>query len=216
MYLTWYGQSCFKIQGADTTVVTDPFDKTYGLKTARGPADIVTISHDHTDHNAAGLIKGTSDKGPFIIDRAGEYEVGSVFVFGLPTWHDDSEGSERGPNIVFRFEVEGVSIVHLGDLGHSLSNGALEKIEGADVLLIPVGGTYTLDAKAATKIISQVEPRLVIPMHYKVPGLKLNLGTVDTFCKELGVSSGERVKKLKITKKELPADEMKTVIMDVV
>jgi len=217
MLFNWYGQSCFRIQGDRAVVVTDPYDQNYGLRLPRLTADIVTISHDHGDHNNVEAVKGTEhNANPFIITDVGEYEVRDVLVTGIASSHDSSSGSERGSNIIYRLEIDDVSIAHLGDLGHPLENGQLQKLEGVDILLIPVGGVYTIDGKTAVQIINQIEPRLIIPMHYKIPGLKLNGKMVDGlegFCKEIGICPKEPTNKLKISKKDLPQEDMQVVVL---
>jgi len=209
MYITWLGQSCFKIQGKEVTIVTDPYDQTTGLKLPRMSADIVTVSHDHYDHNYVSAISGNH----FLINTPGEYEVKKVFIYGIPSWHDDKEGKERGANTIYLFEFEELKIAHLGDLGSSLSDEQLEKLEAVDILMIPVGGVFTLNAKGAAQVISQIEPRMVIPMHYKVPGLKINIDGLDKFSKEMGAKREEPLDKLRITKKDLPAEETKIIIL---
>jgi len=176
--------------------VTDPYNDDIGMKMPHFEADIVTISHDHHDHNNTGALRGN----PFLIDTAGEYETKGVFVEGVESWHDSSDGKERGKNIIYRIEMEDISITHLGDLGHILDAKQLEKLEGTDILLIPVGGKYTINAAKAVEVISQIEPRIVIPMHYKVPGLKIDLDGVEKFIKELGIKPRQE-EKLKILKK---------------
>ena len=216
MNITWYGQSCFKIQSKDTVLITDPFDKKIGLKPPFGAADIVTISHDHYDHNNFQVIKND----PFVIDSTGEYEIKKVRIKGINSYHDNQEGKERGQNVIYKIEMEGMKICHLGDLGQSnLINGQLEKIGQVDILFIPVGGVFTIDWKSANTIISQIEPRIIVPMHYKVSGVKgelLKLDSIDNFCKERGVSSKDAVNKFSIKKKDLPQEGSETVIMKVV
>jgi len=213
MIISWHGQSCFKIQdkvGPDgITVATDPFDKSVGLKVPNFEADIVTISHDHFDHNNVQAFRGN----PFVVSMAGEYDVKGVLVEGIESYHDDKKGEERGKNIIYRIEMEDISIVHLGDLGHSLDNSQLAKLEATDILMIPVGGKYTLDAKKAVEVISQLEPRIIIPMHYKIPGLKVDIEGVGAFVKELGLTPTKE-EKLKISKKDLPAEDTELVIFD--
>jgi len=213
MYITWLGQSCFKLQdkiGSDgVTLVTDPYSDDIGLKMPRFEADIVTVSHSHHDHNNIGALRGN----PFIIDTAGEYETKGVFVEGVEAWHDAAEGKERGKNIIYRIEMEDISITHLGDLGHILDTKQLEKLEGTNILLIPVGGKYTINATKAVEVISQIEPRIVIPMHYKVPGLKIDLDGVEKFIKELGLKPRQE-EKLKILKKDLPQEDMELVVLE--
>jgi len=214
MIITWQGHSCFKIQdkiGPDgVTLVTDPFNKETGLKVPNFEADIITISHDHKDHNNAEALRGK----PFLIDSAGEFDFKGVLVEGIDSYHDDKKGAERGANIMYRIEIDDISVAHLGDLGDILDNAQLEKLVGTDVLLIPVGGKYTLDAKKAVEVISQIEPRIVIPMHYKTKDLKYDLDSVDKFIKELGLTPTYE-EKLKISKKDLPSEDMELVILSI-
>lgn len=214
MIITWLGQSCFKIQDKvgpeGITVVTDPFDKTVGLKVPNFEAQVVTISHDHYDHNNAKALRGD----PYVIDGAGEYDVKGVMVEGIESYHDDKKGEERGTNVMYRIELDDITVAHLGDLGHALDDKQLERLAGSDILLIPVGGVYTIDAKKAVEVVSQLEPRIVIPMHYKIPGLKIELDPVDKFVKELGLKPTEE-EKLKINKKDLPQEDMELVVLKV-
>ena len=209
MNITWLGQACFKIQGKEVTIITDPYDGKIGLKLPRLNAEIVTISHNNYDHNNIKAVSGQ----PFIIDTPGEYEIKKVFIWGIPSWHDNKEGADRGANTIFIYQFEDIKLAHLGDLGTTLSNGQLEKLEGVDILLIPVGGVYTIDGKKAAEVVNQIEPRIVIPMHYKIPNLKIKLEAVDKFCSEMGVKKNGPEEKLKITKKDLPAEEIKIIIL---
>lgn len=214
MQITWLGQSCFKIQAEKSNVIIDPYDNKIGLKVPRLSGDIVLTTHDHHDHNNVSIVHGSEGNKPFIISGPGEYEVKDIFVYGIPSFHDDKEGADRGQNTIYRIEAEGMSLVHLGDLGHTLSNGTLEQLKSVDILMIPVGGKYTIDAKTASHVISQIEPRIVIPMHYKIKGLKLDIDSIDKFCKEIGVCSTDKLSKLKIAKKDLPIDEMKVFVLE--
>ena len=210
MIITWLGQSDFKIEDKDITLAIDPHDKT-GLKMPKFQADILLITHDHDDHNNIKAIKGD----PFVIDGAGEYEVKNVFVYGLRAWHDNKEGADRGRITLYLIEYGGIKIAHLSDIGQdNLTQRQLEKLEGVDILLIPVGGIYTINGTGAVKIISQIQPRIIIPMHYKIPGLKLKLEPVDKLLKEFGVTSPEKMDKLKINKKDLPQEETKVIILN--
>ncbi|MDP3837150.1 MAG: MBL fold metallo-hydrolase [bacterium] len=213
MILTWLGHSCFKMQdkiGPDgITVVADPFGKKYGLKVPSFEADIVTVSHDHEDHNNIDALRGN----PFVIDCPGEYDVKNVLIEGVDSYHDETNGSERGHNTIYRFVIDDISIVHLGDLGQVLDSAQLEKLAGTDILLIPVGGKYTLDAKKAVETIAQIEPRIVIPMHYKTDDLKMDdIDGVEKFVKEMGLTPTYE-EKLKISKKDLPSEDMELVIL---
>ena len=215
MNISWYGQSCFKIQNKDITLITDPFDKSVGLRPFYGSADLVTISHDHFDHNNYSAIKND----PFVINSAGEFEIKKVVVRGIDSYHDDKKGKERGGNVIYTIEIDDIRICHLGDLGQSaLINGQLEKIGQVDILFIPIGGVFTIDWKTASTIISQIEPRVIIPMHYKIPGVKgdlLKLDGVDNFRNDRGVSPKDAVDKFSVKKKDLPQDESKVVVMKV-
>lgn len=217
MYITYLKHSSFKFQDKTgpegITLITDPFDSKYvGLKMPSVEADIVTVSHDHKDHSNLSAIKGS----PFTVNLPGEYDVKGVSILGIESFHDMKQGKERGRNVIFRFEIDGIVVSHLGDLGHVLDNKQLHGLVGTDILLIPVGGKYTLDAKKAVEVISQIEPRIVIPMHYKVKGMTADfkdIDGVDKFIKELGIKPTYE-EKVKISKKDLPQDEMELVIME--
>lgn len=216
MYLSYLGHSCFKLQdkvGADGVIVlTDPFDpQMVGLKMPSLEADIVTISHDHKDHNYLKAVR----REPFVINAAGEYETHGVFIEGIDSWHDDKNGVERGGNLIYRIEIEDLTVTHLGDLGSGLNTKQLERLEGTDILLVPIGGLYTLDAKQAVEVINQIEPRIVVPMHYQLPGSKISLDGLDKFIKEIGIQPTNE-EKLKISKRELPTEEMELIILSVV
>jgi L-ascorbate metabolism protein UlaG (beta-lactamase superfamily) len=214
MMISYLGQSCFKLQDKlgpeGVTLVTDPFAKEIGFKVPNFEADIVTVSHQHRDHNNSGALRGD----PFVIDTPGEYDIKGVMVQGVETFHDAKGGAERGKNIVYRIGMDDLTIVHLGDLGHILTDEQLEQVDGVDVLFVPVGGKVTLDAKMAVEVIGQLEPRIVIPMHYKFPGEKFELDPVEKFIKELGVQP-RREEKLKIAKKDLPQEGMDLVILEI-
>ncbi len=212
MNIQHLGHSCFKLQGKDSkgenlTIVTDPFGKEYGLRMPSTEADIVTISHDHKDHNNISAVRGDS----YVINTAGEYEIKDAFIQGIDSAHDDKDGKERGSNIIYRISIEDVVVTHLGDLGDVLNNKQIEALQGTDILMVPVGGTYTLDAKKAVEVINQIEPRMVIPMHYKVSGLKLDIAGVDKFIKEIGIKPTEE-EKLKISKKDLSSEDMELIV----
>lgn len=209
MNIIWYGQSCFKIISNSLVIVTDPFDKSIGLSPPRIQAEIVTISHPHYDHNNISAISGS----PFIIDGPGEYEIKGTSIFGILSFHDSEEGRERGLNIIYLIETEGIKICHLGDFGQNqFSDQQLEAINQVDILFIPVGGKYTIGAPLASSLVSQIEPKIVIPMHYQLPGLKIDLDKVDKFLKEMGLSQKEPVDKLTIKKKNLP-QETEVIVM---
>ena len=215
MQIIWYGQSFFQIltqKSKDNVVkiVIDPFDEKIGLKPPSLEADILLITHNHSDHNNAKAIKGS----PFLISGPGEYEKGGVCIQGIPAFHDNAVGKERGETTIYTLESEGIKICHLGDLGQKeLTDEQLEKIGDVDILMIPVGGVYTISAKEATKTISQIEPKIVIPMHYQIPKLKVKLEGLDKFLKVMGVKSPEILKKFSIGQKNLPTEGMKIIVL---
>ena len=218
MTLQWFGQACFKITtkspNGDIIIVTDPYSNQYGLKKPRLSADILTVSHQHDDHSDIKSVKGTAGSPkPFLIKGPGEYETNNIFIYGLASWHDNQHGQQRGPNTMYIFSLENMTLAHLGDLGQKeLSGQQLELLENIDILLVPVGGHYTINATEAVKIISQIEPRIIIPMHYKIPGLKLDIDKVDKFIKEIG-NKKEELDKLRISRKDLPHEETKLIIL---
>lgn len=205
MEIIWYGQAFFKLKGKSASVVIDPFDAEFtGLKCPKDlEADIVLKTHDHKDHNNVGAVSGN----PQIFEGPGEYEVKGVVVSGISSFHDNFEGKERGLNTIFNVIIDGLRVVHLGDLGESsLSEEQVDEIDVTDILLIPVGSIYTIDAKVAANIVSQLEPKIIIPMHYGIPDLKFPLDPVDKFLKEMGAENTVPILKLSITKEKLPEE----------
>ncbi len=212
MDITYLGHSSFKIKTRTANVITDPFDsKMVGLKYSGVEAEIITVSHDHADHNSVGSVAGVKK----IVEGPGEYEISGVSVMGYPTFHDNKNGQERGKNTIYVIEADGLRIAHLGDLGHVLSDDLIDEIGDIDILMLPVGGYYTIGPKEATEIVTKIEPYFVIPMHYSVEGLseslKENLLPVDDFLKESGLSV-ERLPKF-VVKKEDIMDEQTTKIV---
>jgi len=215
MFITWQGQSCFQIvaipvKNGQVRIVIDPFSEETGLRVPKLEADILLVSHNHYDHNNIKAVGGN----PFLIQGPGEYEIKGVYVQGISSWHDDVQGKERGENTIYTIEVEDLKLCHLGDFGEKeLNDEILEQIGEVDILMIPVGGVYTISAKEALKIMSQIEPRITIPMHYAIPKLKAKLDGVDKFLKTLGVKAIEPSDKLSIKKKDIPAEEAKIVVL---
>lgn len=215
MHINWHGQSFFQIlaarvKGEQVAIAIDPFDETIGLKVPSVSADILLITHGHYDHSNKKAVKNE----PFVIEGPGEYEVKDVYIKGIISFHDENEGKERGLNTIYVIEVEDMRLCHLGDFGQKeLTTDQLEKIGDIDILMVPVGGIFTIDAKGANKVISQIEPRIVIPMHYGLPGLKIKIDEVDKFLKEMGKKSVESLPKLLIKRKDLTLDETKIVVL---
>lgn len=220
MQIFWKGQSCFQMvsqiaKNSQVYIVTDPFDESVGLRVPKLEADILLITHFHSDHNNKKAVSSVvAGKTPFIIDGPGEYEIKGIFIQGIHSWHDEKEGRERGDNTIYTIEAEDLKLCHLGDFGQKeLLDEQLEKIGDIDILMIPVGGIYTIDSKIASKIISQIEPKIVIPMHYQIPRLRVKLEGLDKFLKAMGTKSIEPLNKLSIKKKDLPQEGVKIVVL---
>jgi len=215
MEIRWFGHACFRIDGEAVTVVTDPYDLSIGIA-PREPvdADIVTVSHEHYDHNNVGLIRGK----PLVISSPGEHVRGGFpgcRITGIRTFHDEEEGSKRGHNTIFVIEIDGLRVCHLGDLGHELNPEQVRQLQPVDVLLLPVGGTYTLDARAAATVVRAISPAIAIPMHYAIPGLKIHIAPVEHFLREMSASgaqslgSEQAVERLETLRLERAADVRK-------
>jgi L-ascorbate metabolism protein UlaG (beta-lactamase superfamily) len=191
--VTWLGHGCFRMRGRNAAVVTDPYPPAIGLKLQRMDADLVTVSHEHDNHNYTQAVREAYEiRGP------GEYEVAGVSVIGFPTYHDAEKGAKAGRNTVYLIEIDGVRVCHLGDLGHRLDDTDAETVASVDVLLVPVGGRTAINAVQAAEVVRQLEPRYVVPMHYAIPGLKVELDPIDRFLKEMGVTVSEPQPKLSV------------------
>lgn len=215
MQIFWKGHSCFQVlvnrgKGEQVKIVIDPFSEEIGLKIPKMEADILLISHSHRDHNNKKAILGN----PFLVENPGEYEAKEVYIEGIPSWHDQKEGQEKGENTIYTIEAEEIKICHLGDFGQKkLTDEQLEKIGDIDVLMIPVGGNYTISAKEAIEIMAQIEPKITIPMHYSIPKLKIKLDGLEKFLKPLGIKKLESLPKLTIKKRDLSSEEARIVLL---
>ena len=214
MEISYLGHSSFRIRTGSGFVVTDPFDpKMVGLKYTGVEADIVTVSHDHQDHNQYQLVKGVKR----VVSGPGEYEIAGISIIGIPSFHDDKKGELRGRNTIYVIEAEGLRLCHLGDLGHALSQELVQEIGEVDILMVPVGGEFTIGPKEASQVVIDIEPKIVVPMHFSLPGLNKEvfskLSSVDEFLKELSLPT-ERLSKLSIKKEEL-AEESKAVVLEI-
>ncbi|MFZ0548909.1 MAG: MBL fold metallo-hydrolase [Candidatus Promineifilaceae bacterium] len=206
MEITWYGLSCFRLTDrGQTTIVTDPYNGKLGLPPLKLKGEVVTISHDASGHNDESAVANRihSLKGP------GEYEIGGVFITGIAT-HRDENATE---NILYLFDYGSVTIAHLGDMSKVPTQTQIEALEEVHVLLVPVGGGNSLNAAQAAELVSMIEPHIVIPMHYKIPGLKLDLEDVERFLKEMGVSRPETESSLKISLTSIP-EETEIVLLE--
>lgn len=188
MNIKWLGHACFLLTSeAGEKVITDPYDTSVGYRMPPVAADVVTVSHNHFDHNYIKAVSGSYK----LVDSPGEYEVKGLKIKGVPSWHDDAGGAKRGPNVIFNITIDGIRVCHCGDLGHVLSGEQADKIGEVDVLMVPVGGTYTVDAKGAAGVVRQLNPSVVIPMHYKTPVIDFPIDGVEKFISEMG--GGEKL-----------------------
>jgi L-ascorbate metabolism protein UlaG (beta-lactamase superfamily) len=213
MEVTFLGHSSFKIKTKSASVVTDPFDPSFvGIKYPKIDGDIVTVSHDHKDHNQSDLVVGAKK----VILTPGEYEISGISIIGISTFHDAQNGGERGKNTIYVFEAEGLRLAHLGDLGHAISDEVVDLMGTIDVLMIPVGGFYTIGSKEAAEVAAKIDPYFIIPMHYKVAGLNeenfSKLEPVDNFLKEVGMQV-ENLPKFSIKKEDIIEDQNTKVIV---
>jgi L-ascorbate metabolism protein UlaG (beta-lactamase superfamily) len=205
--VTWLGQSCFRLRGKSAAVVTDPYPPALGPR-LKLDANLVTVSHGHESHSHVQAVRDA-----YVIEGPGEYEVAGVSVVGLPIYHDASKGAEHGRNTVYVIEVDDVRVCHLGDLGHSLDDRALETIGNVDVLLVPVGGSRSLDGARAAEVVRQVEPRYVVPMHFAHPAIRKELAPIERFLKEMGVPEAEPQTKLTL-QASAAEGETKVVVLE--
>jgi L-ascorbate metabolism protein UlaG (beta-lactamase superfamily) len=201
--ITWLGYSCTRLRGRETSVLTDPLIPADRTAAQAMTADIVTISHSHPNHSSTKELPGKFR----VLQGAGEYEIGGVFIQAVPAFHDAKGGKERGKNIIFRIDIDDLAVCHLGDLGHTLSSSQVEAIGTVHILLIPVGGHTTIDAAQAAEVASTLQPRIVIPMHYNngAPGVG-GLESVDRFCKEMGATGLKPQARANVTRTNLPAE----------
>lgn len=207
MEISWLGHSCFHLRGKNVTLITDPFSPQLGHSLGKVSAPIVTISHNHPGHNSVESISGD----PRIVRGPGEYEISDVLITGVASYHDDKHGQELGRNTIYIIHMDDLVICHLGDLGHVLQEAQLEEVADADILLVPIGGQHTINAAQAAEVISQVEPHIVIPMHYSHPtGDAPN--SLDKFCREMGIEAINPQPKLSMTRSTLPAETQVVVL----
>jgi L-ascorbate metabolism protein UlaG (beta-lactamase superfamily) len=202
MRITWHGHACFEVQGEKVTVVTDPHDgKSLGIHPPSCRPDLVLVSHDHFDHNSIRVLKGQFAT----VKEPGQKEVKGVKVKGIEVAHDEAGGAKRGKVLMFRFELDGVSFLHCGDLGHALSPEQLKLVGGVDVIFIPVGGVFTVDGRRAKDVIRDISPKVAVPMHYRYGGLSLSIQPLDTFLDGLPEEKVHRVgNSIEFTRADLP------------
>ena len=202
MQITWYGHSCFLLTSeSGYSILTDPCDSDTGYELHDLVCDAVTISHEHHDHNRLAIVAGSPD----VLRAPGEYLPGGIPVTGFSSYHDNAKGASRGENIVFLYQIDGLKVLHLGDLGHMLSDETIKTIGDVDVLLAPIGGVYTINAKAATELADRLNAKVLIPMHYKTPALHFNIEGLEPL---LAANANRRVHHLNANTATLSHDTL--------
>ncbi len=212
MKIQYLGHSCFVLtESTGTTVVTDPYGK-IGFSVPAVRADVVTVSHQHYDHNNVAAVEGH----PLIIDKEGFYTFDGVEVTGIKSFHDDEGGAVRGENIIFKFRMDGLDVCHLGDIGESCTAELLEQILPIDILLIPVGGKYTIDGEQAREYVDRIMPSIVIPMHYKTKDLNMDIEKPDDFVDSFEDEEVENCEDggIEIFRDDLSGDCTKMILME--
>lgn len=207
--IQWLGHSCFRIRTRDASILVDPYPKDLGYAMGRVSASIMLVTHAHPNHSYTSAVAGD----PFLIEGPGEYEVSGVFVTGIPTFHDAESGKRRGRNTVYIMEAEDMTLVHLGDLGHVLTSAQVEQMHEVDILFAPVGGKTTITSTQAAEVVSLLEPRVVVPMHYRTGAAGLDLDPVDRFLREMGAKKPQELPKLTVNRGSLPS-ETQVVLLD--
>jgi L-ascorbate metabolism protein UlaG (beta-lactamase superfamily) len=213
--IQYLGHSCFRLRGREGVVLTDPYDRSVGMDIGKPTAHIVTVSHEHPDHANTTAVRPARER-VFVIAGAGEYEVGGVLITGVTTYHDKKKGAERGKNTVYVIHLDDVVFCHLGDLGHELTAAQIDEIGSVDVLFVPVGGDETIGPAEAVGVIGQLEPRIVVPMHYAhgdQRSFTSDLAPLDKFTHEMGLKEFTAEAKLTVNANNLPGDEEQTRIV---
>ncbi len=206
MRITWIGHASFMIETGQRKIITDPYEDYTGYPILNLSADIVTVSHDHRDHNAVRHIGGQ----PRIVKGNGAFDLDDIQIQGFPAFHDKNQGTSRGAITIYRIEAEGLNLVHLSDLGHIPDADLIKKLVPVDILLIPVGGLYTISAGEAYQISQLLNPRFIIPMHYKTSHCKFDLGMLEEFSSLF--DKYIKVPYLDIKSSELPEDSQMVVL----
>lgn len=214
MEISWLGHACFQLRGKNVVLITDPFPPqsapvpSEGSRKASLNASIITISHNHSMHNFVERVGGN----PRVVRRPGEYEISNVLITGVASYHDNQRGQMHGRNTIYIIHMDDLVLCHLGDLGHTLQENQLEEVADADILFVPIGGGNALNPTQAAEVISQIEPRIVIPMHYSAPSTGETSSELTHFCREMGVETIEPQPKLSVTRNSLPT-EMQVVLL---
>jgi len=201
LQIRWHGHACWEITNK-LTLVTDPHDgKSIGIPAPNVAGDVILVSHDHYDHNS---VKTVEKEGSKVVTDERKRTINEIEIKGIESFHDECKGTKRGSNIMFKFVVDGIKFCHLGDLGHLLDEEALEKIGEVDILFIPIGGTFTVDDKEAWEIIKKINPKIIVPMHYKIGGLSLPIAGIDAFLEQSKYTVNHVGNEIEIDKEDLP------------
>jgi len=201
LQIRWHGHSCFEITN-NITLITDPHDgKSIGIPAPTVTGDIILVSHDHYDHNS---VKTVEKNGCRIVTDPRKKTIEDIEIRGVESFHDEAEGAKRGSNIMYKFKIDDITFCHLGDLGHDLDDESINNIGEVDVLFIPIGGTFTVDDKQAWDIIKKINPKIVVPMHYKIGGLSLPIAGIDAFLEQNPYKVLPVGNEIEIDKEELP------------
>ena len=215
MVITSYGISCFKIASGERVLAFDPPSKKSAAKSPYFQTDIVLVSHNHDDHNGREVLHAPKDGEVFIVDGPGEYEYKGVTIQGIASFHDDQGGKKDGANTIYRVEIEDVALLHMGDFGENeLRPEVKEKIGNIDIMFLPIGGNTVMDAETAAEIANQIEPKIIIPMHYDQASDAKKKAIVKEFLEETGAHNAKPEEKLTVKKKDLPEKETKVVLLE--
>jgi L-ascorbate metabolism protein UlaG (beta-lactamase superfamily) len=198
--ITWLGHSCFRIKGKEAVIITDPVDPATGYAAGKVKGDIISISHMHKGHSYIECLESDYK----VIKGPGEYEIKGVFINVFSSFHDSKEGNERGKNNIFLFEIDGITICHLGDIGHVIPSNLTEELSDVGILLIPIGGISTIDGSIAADIVRNLSPKIVIPMHYKTPEEIKEIESLEKFLKKMGIKEIVAQPKLTVNRSTLP------------
>ena len=203
LQIRWHGHSCWEITN-EVTIVTDPHDgKSIGIPAPNVTGDIILVSHDHYDHNS---VKTVEKDGSKVVTDERKRNISNVEIKGIESFHDESQGAKRGKNLIYKFTMDDVTFCHLGYLGHDIDESTVQKIGDVDILFIPIGGTFTVDADEAWKIIHKIKPKIIIPMHYKIGGLSLPIAGIDSFLEHSDLIVNHVGNEIDIEKEDLPSE----------
>jgi len=209
--ITWMGHAMFMIQDSKgTKIITDPYSEKTGYRPPEVSADIVTVSHRHYDHDNVAAVDGN----PQIVGAPGKVDIKGIIIEGIESYHDEVNGKKRGRNTIFKFYLDGLTLVHMGDFGQPITGDQVDALKDTDILLIPIGGNYTIDADQAAEVIENIKPKVVIPMHYKTKDTVIDIAPPDPFISQVQ-NVKEEESHVTVSKSSLP-DETEIWVMEYV